>query len=105
MLYQAGKVSDLQIKQYKEEAEDLDRKDWYYAYQMDINEEEKERGKTVETGMAPFETEHKRFTLIDCPGHKNYIQNMLMGAAQADVAGLIISARKGEFEAGFLKEG
>lgn len=44
---------------------------------MDINEEEKEKGKTVEMGRTSFETKTKRFTLMDCPGHKNYIQAMI----------------------------
>ena len=72
---------------------------------MDINEEEKERGKTVEMGRAGFDTVNKRFTVFDCPGHRNYVQNMISGAAQADVAGLVISAKPGEFEAGFEKDG
>lgn len=75
------------------------------AYLMDINEEEREKGKTVEVGRATFETLHKRFTILDCPGHRNYVQNMISGAAQADVACLIISAKPGEFEAGFEKDG
>jgi len=72
---------------------------------MDINKEERARGKTVEMGRASFDTKHKRFTIMDCPGHKNYVQNMISGAAQADLAVLVVSARTGEFEAGFEKTG
>ena len=48
---------------------------------MDINKEERAKGKTVEMGRANFETSNKRFTIMDCPGHKNYVQNMISGAA------------------------
>lgn len=72
---------------------------------MDVSDDEKAKGKTVEMGRAQFDTKHKKYTIFDAPGHKNYVPNMIMGAALADVAGLVISARKGEFEAGFEKDG
>ena len=72
---------------------------------MDSSDEEKAKGKTVEVGRAQFDTDTKKYTIFDAPGHKNYVPNMIMGAALADVAGLVISARKGEFEAGFEKDG
>ena len=72
---------------------------------MDSSDEEKAKGKTVEVGKAYFETKSKKFTVLDAPGHKNYVPNMIMGAAMADIGALVISARKGEFEAGFEKDG
>jgi peptide chain release factor subunit 3 len=72
---------------------------------MDTNDEEKAKGKTVEVGRAPFYTDTKRFTILDAPGHKSYVPDMISGASQADVGVLITSARKGEFEQGFLKGG
>jgi peptide chain release factor subunit 3 len=105
ILYLSGKVDETEMRRFKAEAGEKDRESWYVAYIMDINEEEREKGKTIEVGRATFETENKRFTILDCPGHRNYVQNMISGAAQADVACLIVSAKPGEFEAGFEKDG
>eukprot|EP00029_Vermamoeba_vermiformis_P002906 TRINITY_DN13273_c0_g1_i1.p1 TRINITY_DN13273_c0_g1~~TRINITY_DN13273_c0_g1_i1.p1 ORF type:complete len:392 (-),score=137.05 TRINITY_DN13273_c0_g1_i1:77-1252(-) len=74
---------------------------WLWAYIMDINKEERERGKTVELGVARFTTESKRFTILDTPGHMSYLTNMMLGAMLADVGILVISARRGEFEDGW----
>jgi len=105
ILLLTGQVDDRTIQKYEREAKEKNRESWYLAYVMDTNEEERAKGKTVEVGRAHFETPNKRYTILDAPGHKNYVPNMIGGAAQADIGILVISARKGEFETGFHKGG
>ena len=93
------------IERFEKEAKDKNRESWWLAYIMDSIEEEKAKGKTIEVGRANYETEKRRFTLLDAPGHKSYVPNMIVGAAQADFAILVISARRGEFETGFERGG
>eukprot|EP01053_Blabericola_migrator_P008522 Blabericola_migrator_1__8521@NODE_444_length_8414_cov_167_650533_g92_i1_p2_GENE_NODE_444_length_8414_cov_167_650533_g92_i1NODE_444_length_8414_cov_167_650533_g92_i1_p2_ORF_typecomplete_len508_score110_34GTP_EFTU/PF00009_27/1_4e45GTP_EFTU_D3/PF03143_17/4_7e28GTP_EFTU_D2/PF03144_25/3_1e03GTP_EFTU_D2/PF03144_25/0_00044MMR_HSR1/PF01926_23/0_0018FeoB_N/PF02421_18/3_4e02FeoB_N/PF02421_18/0_021AIG1/PF04548_16/0_038_NODE_444_length_8414_cov_167_650533_g92_i142725795 len=105
ILYLTGQVDSRTIEKFTREAKEKNRDTWYYAYVMDINEDEREKGKTVEVGRASFELPGVRYTILDAPGHKGFVPEMLAGAAQADVGVLIISSRKGEFEAGFERGG
>jgi len=104
-MYHMGVVDKRTIEKFQQEAKENGRDSWWLAYVMDDSKEEKAKGKTVEVGRALFNTKTKRYTIFDAPGHKNYVPNMIMGAACADIGGLVISARKGEFEAGFDRDG
>lgn len=105
IMYKMGVIDDRTIQKFKEEAKNKGRDSWWLAYVMDVSDDEKAKGKTVEVGRAQFDTKNKKYTLFDAPGHKNYVPQMIMGASMADFGGLVISARKGEFEAGFEKDG
>mmetsp|Transcript_11797 Transcript_11797/g.35395 ORF Transcript_11797/g.35395 Transcript_11797/m.35395 type:complete len:608 (+) Transcript_11797:53-1876(+) len=105
ILYLTDHVDKRTIEKYEREAKQRNRESWFLAFIMDTNEEERAKGKTVEVGRAPFSTAEKRYTILDAPGHKNYVPHMISGAAQADVGILVISARRGEFETGFERGG
>lgn len=105
ILWTTGMVDERTMDKYKKEAKDLGRESWYLSWVMDLTKEERSKGKTVEVGRGFFETEKRRYSILDAPGHKTYVPSMIGGASQADVGILVISARKGEYETGFERGG
>lgn len=105
IMYLTGSVDKRTVEKYEKEAIDAGRQGWYLSWIMDTNSEERNEGKTIEVGRSTFETDKRRYTILDAPGHKMYVSHMIGGASQADCGILVISARKGEYETGFEKGG
>ncbi|PMD27752.1 hypothetical protein NA56DRAFT_743076 [Hyaloscypha hepaticicola] len=105
ILVLSGMVDERTLEKYKREAKEMGRESWWLSWALDLTKEERSKGKTVEVGRAFFETDKRRYSILDAPGHKTYVPSMIGGASQADVGILVISARKGEYETGFEKGG
>lgn len=105
LFYLTGAIDERTIKTYEEEAKMMGKAAYKYAWVLDKLREERERGLTIDLMFRRFETPKYFFTIIDAPGHRDFVKNMVTGASQADAAILFVSAKRGEFEAGISAGG
>jgi elongation factor 1-alpha len=105
IIYKCGGISKRQLEQFEKLSEEHGKSSFKFAFILDKLKAERERGVTIDISLWKFETSNFVFTVIDAPGHRDFVKNMITGTSQADCAILMISAAKGEFEAGISKEG
>jgi elongation factor 1-alpha len=105
LIYKCGGIDKRTIEKFEKEAHEMGKGSFKYAWVLDKLKAERERGITIDIALWKFETQKYDFTIIDAPGHRDFIKNMITGTSQADVAILIIASPSGEFEAGISKNG
>lgn len=105
LIYKCGGIDQRTIDKFEKEADQMGKGSFKYAWILDKLKAERERGITINITLNKFETQKYNVTVIDAPGHRDFIKNMITGTSQADCAILIISAQVGDFEAAISKDG
>jgi len=105
LIYKCGGIDKRTIEKFEKEAAEMGKGSFKYAWVLDKLKAERERGITIDIALWKFETPKYYYTIIDAPGHRDFIKNMITGTSQADVSILVMASGTGEFEAGIAKDG